>query len=124
MIENAITIENALVRRGIIKLDKDNPNSSNHHNEKSKFWTHNKNVVNDGVVDAHHVSPKPVVLSVPHNNNYNNVNSITNQGNTPPPPRNNQNPTFVPNQNNTNNQGYHGNNNNNTLGNTSNTNPQ
>lgn len=118
-------IENALVQRGIIKLDRDNPSSSNHHNDKSRFWTHNKNMVNDGVVDAHHVLAKPVVLSIPHNNNYNNVNSVTNQGNNSPPPlRHNQNPTLVPNQNNTNNQGYHGNNNNNALGNTSNMNPQ
>lgn len=32
MIKDALTIESALVKKGIIKHDKENPSSSNHHN--------------------------------------------------------------------------------------------
>lgn len=82
-------------------------------------------MVKNGVVDAHPISAKPVVLSVPCNNNYNNVNLVKNEGNNSlPPPQNNKNPTFAPNLNNTNNQGYREKNNNNTLGNTSKMNRQ
>lgn len=94
LIEDSITIESALVKRGTIKLDRDNPSSSNHYNnqDKSEFWTCNRNIVNDGVVDTNHVTSKPFVLSAPNmtrHNNYNNVNSVTNQGNNFPPTNNN-----------------------------------
>jgi hypothetical protein len=56
LIENAITIEGALVKRGLIKLDEDNPSSSNHNNnDKTRFWNKNKNVFNDGIVDANNL---------------------------------------------------------------------
>jgi hypothetical protein len=38
LIENAITIEGALVKQGVIKLDKDHPSSSNNNNDKIRFW--------------------------------------------------------------------------------------
>lgn len=50
-IEKGILIERALIARGVIKLyiPKDQPCTSN---EKPKIWAKNKNVTNDGVVDA------------------------------------------------------------------------
>jgi hypothetical protein len=56
LIENEITIEGALVKRGVIKIDKDNPSSSNHNNnDKTRFWNRNRNIVNDGIVDANNL---------------------------------------------------------------------
>jgi len=51
VIEMGLFIEKAMIAKGQIKIYKDTPNSS-YTMDKSKFWTKNKNVVNDGVVDA------------------------------------------------------------------------
>lgn len=72
MIENGLKIEDAMVKKGELKLYKEGNNSSNsfnnnnnnnHNNDKPKFWTRNINVVNDGVVDI-------------NNGNHNNLFSI------------------------------------------------
>lgn len=50
-IENGLHIERALIARWFLKLNssKDSPSSSN---DKPKIWVTNKNITNDGVVDA------------------------------------------------------------------------
>ena len=45
------SIEDALVHKGVIKINKDNANS-NSSTDKAKFFSKNKNVTNDGIVDA------------------------------------------------------------------------
>lgn len=57
VIEMGLFIEKAMIAKGAIKIYKDTPNS-NYTTDKSKFWTKNKNVVNDGVVDAKAAAPK------------------------------------------------------------------
>lgn len=57
MIKNGIKIEEALVRRGVLRIHNEgsnNASSFNHHNnnEKSKFWTRKKNA-NDGAAETH-----------------------------------------------------------------------
>jgi hypothetical protein len=65
LIENTITIEGALVKRRVIKFDKDNPSSSNHNiNDKTRFWNRNKNIVNDGIVDANNLRTRPFVFNL------------------------------------------------------------
>jgi hypothetical protein len=53
-VQNPILI-GALVKRGVIKIEKDSPNSFNHNNhnnnENLRFWTISKNGTNDGVID-------------------------------------------------------------------------
>ena len=60
MVENAIKIENVLIRKGKISLSKDNKkdSNSNSNKDKSKWWNKNKNVVTDGVVDQRYAPPK------------------------------------------------------------------
>lgn len=57
VIEMGLFIEKAMIAKGTLKLYKDTP-PSNYTTDKSKFWTKNKNVVNDGVVDAKAAAPK------------------------------------------------------------------
>ena len=49
------SIEDALVYKGVIKINKDNANT-NSSTEKAKFFSKNKNVTNDGIVDAQTIS--------------------------------------------------------------------
>jgi len=69
VIEMGLIIEKSLIAKGQIKLYKDT-SSTNTNNDKPRFWTKNKNVVNDGVVDAKNVAPKQPIfnLSIPQNN--------------------------------------------------------
>jgi hypothetical protein len=64
LIENAITIEGALIKRGVIKLDKDHPSSSNNNNNKTRFWNQNRNVVNDFIVDSNNLHIRPSVFNL------------------------------------------------------------
>lgn len=49
------SIEGALIHKGILKTKKDNTNT-NSSNEKAIFFSKNKNVTNDGIVDARTIS--------------------------------------------------------------------
>lgn len=55
LIKKGMSIETALVAKGIIKLNKDNDNT-NYSGDRNRFWYKNKNVTNDGVVDARAVN--------------------------------------------------------------------
>lgn len=97
LIKNGIQIEEASIKRGTLKLSKEGASSSNNNynnnyynnSDKSKFWTRNKNVVNDGVVN--NVKTKQLVLNLsritPPANTQGNTNQRTinpgmnNQGN-------------------------------------------
>lgn len=50
--EKGIKCEKGLLEQGILKHHKDNGTTINASNEKPKFWSKNKNVTNDRVVDA------------------------------------------------------------------------
>lgn len=61
LIKNGIQVEEASIKKGTLKFLKEGVSSSNNNtynnqnnnnnSDKSKFWTRNKNIVNDGVVD-------------------------------------------------------------------------
>lgn len=55
LIKNGMNIENSLVAKGVIKINKGN-NNLNNSSDKNKFWSKNKDVTNDGVVDTRIVS--------------------------------------------------------------------
>lgn len=55
LIKKGMSIETALVAKGIIKLNKDSDNTNNSE-DRNRFWYRNKNVTNDGVVDARAVN--------------------------------------------------------------------
>jgi hypothetical protein len=49
------SIEDALIRKGVLKVNKDNTNT-NLSTDKAKFFSKNKNVTNDGIVNAQMIS--------------------------------------------------------------------
>lgn len=51
LIKKGTNIEEALIWKCLLKINKENNNTSTS-NEKTKFWPQNKNVKNDGVFDA------------------------------------------------------------------------
>lgn len=55
LIKKGMNIETTLVAKGIIKLNKDSDNMNNS-GDRNRFWYKNKNVTNDGVVDARAVN--------------------------------------------------------------------
>lgn len=99
--EKGVKCEKGLLEQGILKGSKDSSASNITGEDKPKFWSINKNVTNDGVVDAHVVNRvQPAVsLQGPTNSSSPNVNqsqvnntTSTNtnvlQSNTFKPPRN------------------------------------
>lgn len=75
LIENGIQVEEACIKKGTLKFFKEGTNSSNTYPfnnqnntlDKSKFWTRNKNVVNDGGVDASDMKSKQPILALSGN---------------------------------------------------------
>lgn len=55
LMKKGASIEDALIRKGILGTNKDNTNT-NSSNDKPKIFSKNKNVTNDGIVDAHIIS--------------------------------------------------------------------
>ena len=55
LMKKGASIEDSLVRKGVIKINKDNA-KSNFSTDKVKFFSKNKNVTNDGIVDARTIS--------------------------------------------------------------------
>ena len=51
LMKNVASIKDALVCKGVIKINKDNANT-NSSTDKEKNFSKNKNVINDGIVDA------------------------------------------------------------------------
>ena len=51
LMKKGVSIEDSLIRKGILKKNKDNTNT-NSSNDKEKIFSKNKNVTNDGIVDA------------------------------------------------------------------------
>src|SRR5271156_6136652 len=84
-------IEDGLLQRGTIK------HYTPSNNDKPKFWSKNKGVVNDGVTDAKHVQNVQASNNTNPNNRGNNQNQNQYRNNN-----NNQNQN-QPNQNNQNN---------------------
>lgn len=86
VITQGLKTKKALIKKGLVKIYKDNKDSPfpNYNSDKPKFWNKNKNVVNDGIVDARTVkNAQPVVKfagqTPTHNNtNYNNQNKSQN----------------------------------------------
>lgn len=52
IIEKGLKCEKGLLEQGILKNSKDSGTSNTTSADKPKFWSINKNVINDGVVDA------------------------------------------------------------------------
>lgn len=78
LIENEIQVEEVCIKKGTLKFFKEGDNSSNTHPfnnnnnnnntlDKSIFWTRNKKIVNDGVVEANDVKSKQPVLALSGN---------------------------------------------------------
>lgn len=74
--DKGLALERVLLEEGTLKhYQRSSQNSSPYHNDKPKFWSKNKNVINDGVTDAKQVQtvaapPK----STPTNRQFNNQN--------------------------------------------------
>ena len=51
LMKKVASMEDALIRKGILKTKKDNRNT-NSSNEKEKKFSKNNNVTNDGIMDA------------------------------------------------------------------------
>lgn len=49
IIEKGVLIEKGPIARGLVKINKETPKPNN---DKGKYWSQNKNVTNDEVVDA------------------------------------------------------------------------
>lgn len=79
IVENGIKIEEALVKKGVLTLQKEGNNPSNNNNtDKLKFWKRNINIVNDGIVDGNNVKPKQPIFKLSSNT------LTTNQDNNKP----------------------------------------
>ena len=55
LMKKGASIKDALIRKGVIKINKDNANM-NLSTNKEKNFSKNKNVTNDGIVDARMIS--------------------------------------------------------------------
>lgn len=62
LIPKALNIERALIAQGYTPTYKDNSQSTSQRNDKPNTWAKNKNVTNDGVVDA------KVIINAPRSN--------------------------------------------------------
>lgn len=81
-IDQWLKIEKSLIKKGLVKIHNDNKEGPRpaYNSDKAKFWAKNKNIVNDGVVDAQNVKiAQPIVKIAKVANNRNNL--TTNQGN-------------------------------------------
>ena len=59
LMKKGASIKDALIRKGVIKINKDNTNM-NSSTDKAKIFSKNKNVTNDGIVDA-----RPIIITQP-----------------------------------------------------------
>lgn len=90
MIDNGIGIEEAMVKKGELKIYKEGVNSppnnniDNNNNDKPKFWNRNRNIVNDGIVNNNNVKPKQPVFNLS-----NHTTTIQQDNNKPKPTFNN-----------------------------------
>ena len=64
------SIEDALVHKGVIKINKDNANM-NSSTDKAKFFSMNKNVTNDGIFDAQTISETQPKMKITNTNTTN-----------------------------------------------------
>ena len=74
------SIEDALVRKGVIKINKYNANS-NSSTDKANFFSKNNNVKNDGIVDAHTISTAQPKITLT------NLNAMNTQTTNPKQPQ-------------------------------------
>lgn len=51
LMKKRVSIEDSLIHKGILKINKDNNNMSTY-TDKEKFFSKKKNVTNDGIVDT------------------------------------------------------------------------
>ena len=76
------SIEDALIRKGVLKINKENTNT-NSSNNKANFFSKNKNVTNDGIVDARTISTTQPQLTLkgvnPTNSQTSNQTSVPQQ---------------------------------------------
>lgn len=87
--EKGIKCEKSLLEQGILKHQNDSRPTTSTSNERPKFWSRNKNVTNDKVVDAHIVNRAQPVISLqgPNDKNQSQTNDNVLQSNNPRPPR-------------------------------------
>lgn len=78
LIENSLKIEDAMVKKGELKLYNNNNNGNNSNNNKPKFWMENKNVANEGVSHNNDVKPQQPIF------NLSSREPVNNQENTKP----------------------------------------
>ena len=73
LMKKGASIEDALIHKGILKMNKDNTNT-NSSNDKAKNFLKNKNVTNDDILDACMISTSQPQLTL---KGANPTNSIT-----------------------------------------------
>jgi len=64
LVSKGTIIERALIAKGTIKIFRDNKDYPQNFNDKSHFWNKNKNVVNDGVVDAKNIQTMKAPINI------------------------------------------------------------
>lgn len=76
MIENSLKIENAMVKKGELKLYNNSYNNNNNNNDKPKFWSKNRNASNEGNDDNNTTKQQQPIFNlsnqIPSNNNLEN----------------------------------------------------
>lgn len=65
MLKNSLKIEDAMVKKGELKLhnssyNNNNNNNCNNNNDKPKFWLENRNVTNEGIYDRNATKQQPI----------------------------------------------------------------
>lgn len=84
MIAQGLKFEKALIKKGLVKIYKDNKDSPQltYNNNKPNFCSKRKNIINDGIVDARNIKiSQPMVKIVRQANNRNNNNPKSNLNN-------------------------------------------
>jgi hypothetical protein len=61
-VEKSTILEKILIEQGEIKLNTKTQNNQGITNDKTKFWSRNKNVTNDRVVDAKTTNFAPLLM--------------------------------------------------------------
>jgi len=64
LVSKGVIIERALIAKGTIKIFRDNKDSPQNSNDKSRFWNKNKNVVNDGIVDTKNIQTMRAPINI------------------------------------------------------------
>lgn len=79
LVEKGMTLENFLIAQGELTYGNKNTHNQQTPNDKSRFWSYNKNVTNDGVIDTKVVNKTGPTLTLKAPNVNKNTPYVSNQ---------------------------------------------